>query len=334
MSRKLVVVTGAAGFIGGHLCHQLIQKGFKVLAVDKLSHFSSRTQRPWNENLYGEDQVTTIEREEFFDSIRGYLKHSTSPLVGIFHLGACTDTTQMDEVYLKRINLDYTINMWKLAKDLDVPLIYASSAATYGSGEFGYDDDPKMMKHLKPLNPYGQSKLDFDLFALEQKERGHQPKHWAGFKFFNVYGPGERHKNKMASVVLHGFDQISAHRELKLFKSHRDGVADGEQKRDFIYVEDVVSVLLFAWEHKIENGIYNLGTGEARSFLDLGKATFAALGVPENIVFIPMPESLRERYQYFTQANMNRIRQQGYQRPFTSLEEGTKKTVEWLRSHS
>ena len=250
-----------------------------------------------------------------------------SKVDGIIHLGACTDTTEMRVDFLTDVNLEYTKALWKIATEYKIPFVYASSAATYGSGELGYDDDESKMPQLKPLNPYGDSKLQFDLWALKEEQKGETPPSWSGFKFFNVYGFGERHKIKMASVVFQGFEQIREHGKLQLFKSHRAGIADGEQKRDFVYVGDVVDVLLFAIKGALKRGIYNLGSGKARSFLDLAKATFKALGKEPHIAFIDTPIEIRDRYQYFTEANMQKLRKAGYTREFTSLEEGVKLTV-------
>ena len=229
--------------------------------------------------------------------------------------------------YLKKVNLEYTQNLWNLASKYSIPFVYASSAATYGAGEEGYDDNELTMHRLEPLNPYGESKLQFDLWALVEEKKANHPPVWSGFKFFNVYGFGERHKGKMSSVVLQGFDQIEAKGMLKLFKSHKTGIADGEQRRDFIYVEDVVKVLWFALTKPLKRGIFNLGSGKARTFLDLATATFHALGKNPKIEFIDTPIEIRDRYQYFTEANMAKLRAEGFTEPFTSLEEGVKQTV-------
>ena len=221
--------------------------------------------------------------------------------------------------------------LWAYCTAQALPLVYASSAATYGDGANGYDDDEALIPALKPLNPYGDSKQQFDLWALAEERAGRRPPSWSGFKFFNVYGFGERHKGAMASVVLHAFDQIRAGGDVRLFKSHRAGIADGHQKRDFIFVEDVVDVLHFALATPIPRGIYNLGTGTGRTFLDLARATFAALGAPERIEFIDMPVELRERYQYFTEARMERLRAAGYRTPFTTLEDGVRQYVSRLQ---
>jgi len=197
--------------------------------------------------------------------------------------------------------LEYTKTLWKLCATHNIPLIYASSAATYGGGEHGYDDDHDIIQQLKPLNPYGVSKNDFDIWALQQPQ---QPPHWYGLKFFNVYGPNEYHKGRMASVIFHTFRQIEASGGMKLFRSHRPDFKDGEQSRDFVYVKDVIAVLYWLWQNSPKNGLYNLGTGQARTFYDLAANTFRALEKSPNISFIDTPEDIRDTYQYFTEANM------------------------------
>jgi ADP-L-glycero-D-manno-heptose 6-epimerase len=228
------------------------------------------------------------------------------------------------------MNVDYSKALWSWCAAAGAPLVYASSAATYGGGELGFDDDEPTMPRLKPLNPYGESKLEFDLWALAEEKAGRRPPAWAGFKFFNVYGFGERHKGKMASVALHAFDQIDSKGHATLFRSHKPGVPDGHQKRDFIAVEDVVDALFFALEKPVERGIYNLGTGTARTFLDLVNAVFAGLGRAPDIRWVDTPESIRDKYQYFTEARMDRLRAQGWKRPPTSLEDGVAAYVKRL----
>ena len=315
-----ILVTGAAGFIGARFVESCNAKRIATVSVDEREHFESRPEHASIE--FGR----VVDREELF----AWLESERPKLTSIVHLGACADTTETDEEYLRRMNVEYSQKIWSHAAREKIPLVYASSAATYGGGELGYDDDVALLPRLKPLNLYGQSKNVFDAWALAEEKRGSKPPSWSGFKFFNVYGFGERHKGKMASVVLHAFDQIRAGGSVKLFKSHRAGIADGHQKRDFIAVEDVIDVLHFARTKPIARGIYNLGTGEARTFLDLARAVFAALDRPENIEFVPTPESIREKYQYFTEARMDRLRAQGYSKPFTSLERGVAMYVEKL----
>jgi ADP-L-glycero-D-manno-heptose 6-epimerase len=317
MSLSPILVTGAAGFIGARFVESCNLREIPVLSVDQLNYFAERPEHR------GLDFGTRIGMDDLAD----WLKAHSPNLNSIIHLGACSDTTQMDRDYLKRVNIDYSKMLWELATRHRIPFYYASSAATYGAGEKGYDDDEKLLGELQPLNPYGESKKVFDLWALDQERAGKTPPTWAGFKFFNVYGFGERHKGKMASVALHSFDQIRAAGQVRLFRSHRDGIPDGHQKRDFIAVEDVIDVLHFARTRPIRRGIFNLGTGQARTFLDLAKAVFAALGAPEKIEYFDMPAQIRDQYQYFTEARMERLRREGYIQPFSSLEDGVRKYV-------
>jgi ADP-L-glycero-D-manno-heptose 6-epimerase len=307
-----ILVTGAAGFIGARFVESCNSQRLPTISVDDSEHFETRHEHS------SIDFGRIVDREELF----AWLESDRPKLASIVHLGACADTTETDEDYLRRMNVEYSQRIWNHATCERIPLVYASSAATYGAGELGYDDDAALLPRLKPLNLYGQSKNNFDIWALAEEKRRSTPPSWSGFKFFNVYGFGEQHKKKMASVVLHAFDQIQAGGSVKLFKSHRAGIADGHQKRDFIAVEDVIDVLHFARTRPIARGIYNLGTGESRTFLDLARAVFGALATPEKIQFIPTPEEIREKYQYFTEARMERLRAQGYAKPFTSLERG------------
>jgi ADP-L-glycero-D-manno-heptose 6-epimerase len=243
----------------------------------------------------------------------------------IFHLGARTDTTEFNKDVFDLLNLNYSKKVWNACCEYQIPLVYASSAATYGAGALGYDDEEAIIPLLKPLNPYGESKNDFDIWALEQTAK---PFFWAGLKFFNVYGPNEYHKGRMASVIFHAYNQIKEKGRLALFRSHNPDYADGEQMRDFIYVKDVVDVCLFLMHHRKNSGIYNLGSGQARTFLDLALNTFDAMGVEANIDFVDTPETIRDTYQYFTQANMSKLRAIGYDKPFYTLEEGVKDYVQ------
>lgn len=319
-SRLPLLVTGAAGFVGARFVEACNRRGIPVISVDAPAYFTQRTEHR------GVDFGTIVDR----DVLLGRLREEPLRVSGIVHLGACTDTTQYDVAFLKRVNLEYSQALWSHATQHRIPFVYASSAATYGGGEKGYVDDESKMSELVPLNPYGDSKLWFDVWALAEEKAGRTPPVWSGFKFFNVYGFGERHKNKMASVVLHAFDQIGRVGKVRLFKSHKAGIADGHQARDFVYVADVVDVLFFALEKPLRRGIYNLGTGEARTFLDLTNATFAALGKKPVIEFFDTPMELRERYQYFTQADMAKLRRAGYTAPFTSLERGVHEYVQLL----
>lgn len=324
-----ILVTGAGGFVGARFVERMNSRGIKLISVDAPSYFRDRKE------LTGLDFGKIVDREEAVAWLQSEtLKIGRSPVAAIVHLGACTDTTELDENYLAKMNLEYSKSLWRFATQHRVPMVYASSAATYGAGELGYDDDDSLTPRLKPLNPYGESKRAFDEWAFAEEKGGRTPPAWAGFKFFNVYGYGEDHKEKMASVILHAFRQIRENGGAKLFKSHKEGIRDGEQKRDFIYVEDVVDVLCFAVEKPIPRGVFNLGTGQARTFLDLVRATFRAMGKPEKIEFVPTPESLRERYQYFTEAKMDRLRAAGFSKPFTTLEKGVEAYVSRLKSQS
>jgi ADP-L-glycero-D-manno-heptose 6-epimerase len=326
-SQAPLLVTGAAGFVGSAFVASCAKRGIPVVSVDRASYFAERTEHR------GIDYGRIVDRDELFD----WLGREKPRLSGIVHLGACANTMETDEAYLKRNNVEYSQMLWAHASDALVPFVYASSAATYGDGALGYDDDESLIPRLEPLNLYGRSKLLFDIWALGQEKRGVKLPAWAGFKFFNVYGPGERHKKGMASVVLHAYDQIRATGRMRLFRSHRSGIADGEQKRDFIWVGDVVNVLHFALEKPLARGIYNLGTGQARSFLDLARATLTGMGHAQAdacIDFIDTPEAIRDKYQYFTQAEMARLRAQGYSAPFTSLEAGIAQYLEALRGQA
>lgn len=306
----MIVVTGAYGFIGSCLVRQLNEIGRKDIVV--VDDFYQDRKEP---NLMSKWIREWIHRDIFLTWFAKNAKY----IDVVFHLGARTDTTSRDKPVFDELNLRYSQEIWKICARSGVVLIYASSAATYGDGAHGYDDDHALLSRLKPMNAYAESKHAFDLWALEQKQA---PPRWAGLKFFNVYGPNEYHKDRMASVAWHGYEQIRATGTLKLFQSHKEGVADGHQKRDFIYVKDVVDVCTHFMQSECPNAIYNLGTGQARTFLDLGNAIFKAMGRKPAIEFIPTPENIRDTYQYFTQAEMRKLRETGYQKAFTSLEDG------------
>ncbi|HSV76855.1 MAG TPA: ADP-glyceromanno-heptose 6-epimerase [Bacteroidales bacterium] len=312
----MIVVTGAAGFIGSCLVNKLNNKGFvDIVLVDD---FTNNTK---NLNLTNKIFRQKVDRSVFFE----WLGENHQSVTFIFHLGARTDTTEFRKSVFDELNLNYSKKLWLDCVKYELPLVYASSAATYGAGEYGYNDDHSLISQLKPLNPYGESKNDFDKWVLEQRNR---PYFWAGIKFFNVFGPNEYHKGRMASVVLHTFRQISETGQMKLFRSHRPDFKDGEQSRDFVYVKDVVNVLFFLLVSKKHSGIYNLGTGQARTFLDLTKATFNALNKEPIISFIDTPADIRQNYQYFTQANMDKLMGIGFTAPFFSLEEGVRDYVQ------
>ena len=306
----MIVVTGAAGFIASCLVSKLNQEGFKdIVLVDDFS------KEEKNLNFEGKTYSQKVDRAVFID----WLKENEHFVQFVFHIGARTDTTEFDKSIFDNLNLNYTKDIWNVCVEFGLPLVYASSAATYGLGEHGYEDNHEVVDQLKPLNPYGDSKNDFDKWALKQEK---QPYFWAGLKFFNVYGPNEFHKGRMASVIFHAFNQIKETGAMKLFASHNPDYKDGEQLRDFVYVKDVVEVCMFLLNHRKDSGLYNLGSGKARSFKDLVKNTFKALGKEPDISFIPTPEDIRDKYQYFTEANMNKLKSIGYDKPFTTLEEG------------
>lgn len=311
----MIVITGAAGFIGSCLISKLNQEGYTDLIL--VDDFSNEKKKP---NYINKQYVSLIERKQFLS----WFKEHAKEVSFVFHIGAKTDTAEFNVELLNELNLNYTKTIWQICTENTIPLIYASSAATYGLGEFGYDDDEHKIHLLKPLNPYGESKNDFDKWAIAQPSA---PPRWAGFKFFNVYGPNEYHKGRMASVIFHSFNQINATGMVKLFRSHHPKYTDGGQLRDFVYVKDVVNVLFFTFKEKVKNGIYNLGSGKARPFLDLAKATFKALGKEPHIEFIDTPIDIRDKYQYFTEANMAKLNAQGYTTPFTSLEDGVEDYV-------
>ena len=307
----MIVVTGALGFIGSCLVKKLNDEGNtrNLMVVDD---FYKQYKEPNLENKFIREW---IHRDIFLEIV----KKMPAKIDFVFHLGARTDTAEQDKAIFDKLNLNYSKEIWNFCTENQVPLIYASSAATYGSGEHGYKDDPKIVSKLKPLNPYGDSKNDFDKWVLKQKKT---PPFWAGIKFFNVYGPNEYHKGRMASVIFHTKEQIKATGKMNLFRSHKKGVKDGEQMRDFVYIKDVVDVLYFLHKNQKNSGLYNLGTGKARSFHDLAKLTFKAMGLKPDISFIDTPEDIRENYQYFTEADMSKLKKAGYDKPFYSLEKG------------
>jgi len=308
---KYTIVTGAAGFIGSCMVNKLNNKGLtQIIVVDDFSRADK------NLNLEHKSIAGHINRVEFFE----WLTQNHSNVEAIYHLGARTDTSEFNMAIFDELNFNYSCKIWELCSQYSIPLVYASSAATYGMGELGYKDDHTIVERLKPLNPYGESKNNFDKWALAQHET---PPFWAGMKFFNVYGPNEYHKGRMASVILHSYRQIKETGKVKLFKSHHPDFKDGMQLRDFVYVKDVVDVLYFMMHQKPKSGLYNLGTGQARAFYHLAAGVFHALNIPENIEFVDTPIDIRDKYQYFTEADMTKLIQQaGYSQSFYSLEEG------------
>lgn len=321
---SVILVTGAAGFIGSCMVGYLNEQGFNnIIIVDDFN------EKEKEANYQSKKFIAKVERADLFS----WLKQFSTPVNFVFHLGARTDTTEFDYSIHEKLNLEYSKEIWNYCTEKNIPLIYASSAATYGDGENGYHDDHNILEKLKPLNPYGVSKNEFDKWALAQSEKSKvkgeqcEPPNWYGLKFFNVYGPNEYHKARMASVIFHSFNQINASRKVKLFKSHKPEYKDGGQLRDFIYVKDVVSVCYWLMEQAAPgkgpvSGLYNLGTGKARTFNDLVMAIFASLGKEAVIEYIDTPVDIRDKYQYFTEAAMDKLRKAGYVAPFYTLEKG------------
>ena len=317
-----IVITGTAGFIGS-VCVQFFneREWNQLLLVDDFGVEAKR--KNWEQKKF----VKVIERQSFIEQ----LPSLDFTIDAIVHLGARTDTTEFNYAIHQELNVEYSKALWNYAAEKQIPFIYASSAATYGGGENGYNDTHTILDKLTPLNPYGISKNEFDKWAIAQEAT---PPNWAGLKFFNVYGPNEGHKGRMASVIFHAFNQIKETGLVKLFKSHKEGFEDGQQLRDFVYVKDVVNVIYWMlqkmlaskWDNSL-NGLYNLGTGKARSFYDLAANTFTAQGLQPNIEFIDMPLDIRDKYQYFTEANMHKLLAAGYDQPFSSLEDGVKDYV-------
>lgn len=311
-----IILTGAAGFIGSCMLAHLNSCGvFDAILSDD---FSQTRKLP---NLAAKRYHSCIDRQD----LPQWLAANHRQVTMVIHLGARTDTTETDTALFDRLNLHYTQRLWQQCAQYQIPLLYASSAATYGGGEHAYSDDHDIVAQLQPLNAYGHSKNDFDRWALQQNTA---PPHWYGVKFFNVYGPNEYHKKRMASVVLHGYQQIQQSGSMRLFRSHRPDFADGEQLRDFVYVKDVVQVCWFLLQTLPANGLYNIGTGKADSFLHLAEAVFAALQLPPNIQYVDIPADIRQTYQYFTEANMQKLRNAGYTPPFYTLQQGIADYVE------
>ncbi len=311
----MIVVTGAAGFIGSYLVGKLNKAGYNDLVlVDRMDDPRKIL------NLEKKKYKRFVERDNLFK----WLIRNARYVDFIFHLGARTDTVGQEPQLYQQLNLIYSQRLWNICSEIQVPLLYASSAATYGNGEEGFSDSHNNISNLRPLNLYGWSKHDFDIWALKQFRT---PPFWAGLKFFNVYGPNEYHKGRMASVVLHAFERIKETGKMKLFRSHHNDYKDGEQSRDFIYVEDIADVMMFFMENQKNLGIYNVGTGKARSFLDLTKSVFKSMNLNPDISFIDTPVDLRGRYQYFTEAENQKLRDIGYTKSFTELEEGVDRYV-------
>ena len=316
---SIILVTGTAGFIGSYMVGYLNSQGYNnIIIVDDFSHDDKTL------NYSGKSFSKKIEREKLFD----WLEQDQPKIDFVFHLGARTDTTEFDYSILEELNVSYSKKIWSYCTEKNIPLVYASSAATYGGGELGYKDDHDLAEKLNPLNPYGKSKNEFDKWVLKEsqkpkiKSQKSAPPFWAGLKFFNVYGPNEYHKGRMASVIFHAFNQVKSTGKVKLFKSHKPEYKDGGQLRDFVFVHDVVSICFWLMNNQPTSGLYNVGTGKARTFKDLVTAIFNTLGKEPVIEFIDTPEDIRDKYQYFTEADMNKIRDAGYTEKFYSLEDG------------
>jgi len=314
------LVTGAGGFIGSNLVAALDAAGDEIAICDRLDEPDKM------KNLAKRRIAHHVSPEELLDFIHSH----PGEIETIFHMGAISSTTETNVPLITEMNVTLPIKIWTWCRDNNVPLIYASSAATYGDGALGFDDEDSVeaLDKLQPLNPYGRSKNEFDIWVAEQVAAGEEtPPHWAGLKFFNVYGPNEYHKGGQMSVVPQVFKQISETGGARLFQSHHPDYEDGGQLRDFVWVGDCVDVMLWLEAHPDVSGIFNCGTGQARSFLDLATAVFKAMGKPLEIEYIPTPENIRDKYQYFTQANMSKLLDAGYNKPFTSLEEGVGRYV-------
>jgi ADP-L-glycero-D-manno-heptose 6-epimerase len=312
----VILVTGAAGFIGSCLIQRLNQLGRNDLVVVDNAFTAKKAA-----NLESKSWTLKLQREE----LPAWLHENHQQVEWIYHFGARTDTTEQNVELFNELNLGSSKTLWDACSRWSIPFVYASSAATYGLGDLGFEDGHDIVEQLRPLNPYAISKNDFDKWALQQEK---SPPFWAGLKFFNVYGPNESHKNMMASVVFHAFNQIKETGQVKLFRSHRPDYQDGEQLRDFIYVQDVLDICLFLRKKGIPSGLINVGTGQSRTFLDLARATFAALNSPAQIKFIDTPMRLRKHYQYRTCANIKKLRTLGYTAPFTPLEDGIRSYIQ------
>jgi ADP-L-glycero-D-manno-heptose 6-epimerase len=306
----MIVVTGAAGFIGSYVVGKLNRQGFRdIVLVDKYDDplkFQNYQTKTFSE---------MIDRDNFFDWLADHEKFVQI----IIHLGARTDTVGQEPEIYQQLNLEYSQKIWNACIQYGLPLVYASSASTYGDGQLGFDDNHDLIPNLRPLNLYAQSKHDFDCWALQQKV---QPFFWTGLKFFNVFGPNEYHKDRMSSVIFQAYNTILATNKMNLFRSNHPEFKDGEQARDFIYVEDVAKTILFFMQNRKNSGIYNVGTGVARTYLSLAQSVFKSMNKPEDIGFIDTPEDLKGKYQYYTCANIQKLRGIGYSEPFMSLEDG------------
>jgi ADP-L-glycero-D-manno-heptose 6-epimerase len=313
----MIVVTGGAGFIGSALIAALNSRGVSdILVVDQLG-----CDQRWK-NLRNLSFADYVEKDDFLEMIMA--RKSPSGIKAVLHMGACTDTTETDASYLIKNNYEYSKLLAQWATDADIRFIYASSAATYGDGSAGFSDNEKEIESLRPLNPYGYSKQLFDLWA----RKAGLLKKIVGLKYFNVFGPNEYHKGEMRSFVVKAFEQINAKGKVGLFKSYKSEYKDGEQMRDFLYVKDAVDMTLYFLDNPAAGGLFNIGTGRARTWNDLVKAVFAAMEKKPNIEYIEMPESIRNQYQYFTQADTTKLKQAGYKKETTPLEDAIKDYVQ------
>ena len=319
----MIVLTGGAGFIGSCILAKFNERGEKDIIV--VDHLDDNLKK---ENLKNKKYAQFVDKKDFLKNVAG--DQLDKKISAVIHMGACSSTILQDARYFEENNFLYskTLGEWCLRNH--VRFIYASSAATYGDGSLGYGDDDALTPRLKPLNLYGQSKQKFDLWILE---KGAQAK-TAGLKFFNVFGPNEYHKGDMRSVIAKAYARAAGEGKISLFKSHKKEYKDGEQKRDFIYVKDAVDIVMYFFDHPEKNGIYNVGTGKARTWNDLARALFAAAGKKPNIEYMEMPEFMRPQYQYFTEAKMEKLRAAGYKKPFMQLEATVKDYAGYLKNHT
>ena len=353
----MIVITGSAGFIGSHLADYFAAKKQRLLLVDEPSFFRERpyfdvgSASLWDfaSGQQGKPATHKIIDRNYFLKVLGAIGPNSNPsdakakenvlippgerIEAIIHIGACTDTAEQRLDYLDKWNVSYTKSIWQWCTKHKVPLIFASSGATYGAGENGFSDSWETTMKLKPLNPYGQSKQDFDVWAKKEIDAGRAPPHWDGLKFFNVYGYREAHKGPMASAVLHAYRHIMRTGTCKLFRSHNPKVKDGEQSRDFIHVNDIVKLVDHFFTARPASGLYNCGTGKARTFSALMAAIFDTLDRPMKVEWIDTPEQYRKAYQYFTEADMTHTLSAGYTAPFLNLSEGVAEYVRWLQKH-
>lgn len=323
MTPRMIVVTGGAGFIGSNIVARLTaETAYDVVVCDRLE---TADLAKWK-NLAKHPIADFWSPEELFEQLERHAER----MEAVVHMGAISSTTEPDADLILRTNFTLSRDLWDWCAIRDARMIYASSAATYGDGETGFndDDDADSLSQLRPLNAYGYSKMLFDQYTVRQADRGQAPRQWAGLKFFNVYGPNEGHKGGMKSVVAQIWPKVRADETVTLFRSHNPNYADGGQMRDFVYVDDVVDIIEFLLQSPEVSGVFNAGSGQARSFADLARATFAAAGKTPSIDYVDTPVSIRDRYQYFTQARMDRIRAAGFQGQSTPLEEGVRRYVQ------